>query len=81
MTAIPERVNRRWIAQLDDVELAHAESELHADFTRQDTAEKARAGTRYRLLEGPATLVHAWNRWLLVSNEARTRGLATNRRA
>lgn len=74
---IPERVNGKWVATLDDAALVEAEGVLHADFRRQDVAEKARRGTKYRLLEGPAPLVDAWMRWNLVSNEARKRGLAT----
>ena len=75
---IPERVNTRWMATLDDAAIVKAEGILHADFRDKDVAEKARRGTRYRLLEGPSTLVDAWMRWLSVSNEARRRGLATH---
>jgi hypothetical protein len=74
---IPERVNSKWVATLDDTDLVTAEAHLHADFRRQDVAEKSKRGTKYRLLEGPAPLVDAWLRWLLVSNEARKRGLVT----
>lgn len=72
---IPERVNTKWMATLDDASVIEAESILHADFREQDVAEKNRRGTRYRLLEGPAGLVDAWMRWLSVSNEIRRRGL------
>jgi len=74
---IPERVNGKWLATLDDIDLVEAEAHLHADFRRQDMAEKARRGTKYRLLEGPAALVDAWLRWGVVSNETRKRGLVT----
>lgn len=77
---IPDRVNRRWMDLLDNVQLADAESTLHKDFTILDRAEKARRGTRYRLLEGPAPLVDAWLRWLLVNNEARDRSIPTHHR-
>jgi hypothetical protein len=75
--AIPDRVNRSWLAQLDDASLVEAEASLHADFTRQDSVEKARRGTRYRLFEGPAVLIDAWLRWHTVNNEARKRGVTT----
>ena len=75
MSLIPERVNRAWIGTLDDLQLMDAESHLHADFHRLDSTEKARLGTRYRLLQGSATLVDAWHRWQLVNNETRRRGL------
>jgi hypothetical protein len=78
---IPDRVNRRWMNLLDNGQLTAAESRLHTDFTRQDRAEKVRRGASYRLLEGPAPLVDAWLRWLLVSNEVRDRGLRTHQRA
>jgi hypothetical protein len=78
---IPERVNRAWMDLLDNIQLADAESTLHADFLRQDSAEKTRRGGRYRLLEGPSSLIEAWNRWSLVNNEARHRGIPTRQRA
>jgi hypothetical protein len=81
MTLIPQRLNRQWMDLLDNAQLADAESTLHADFLRQDLAEKTRRGTQYRLLEGPPNLIEAWNRWSLVRNEARLRGVATNQRA
>ena len=72
---IPERVNARWIATLGNDQLLAAEEELHADFYRQDVAEKSRRGARYILLHGPTSLVNAWLRWRLVNTEAKTRGL------
>lgn len=78
---IPNTVNARWIATLLDDQLIDAEAELHAIFRRRESAEKARSGTRYMLLQGPSDLVNAWQRWLLVSNEARKRHLAVQHRA
>jgi hypothetical protein len=78
---IPERVNARWIATLDNEQLKSAEAELHAVFREHETVEKKRSGARYVLLQGPSTLVTAWHRWLLVSNEARTRGVLVRRGA
>ena len=75
---IPERVNAGWIATLDDEALKDAEFQLHAVFLKQETLEKQRRGVRYAVLEGPELLVNAWLRWLLVSNEARTRGLVVH---
>jgi len=76
---IPDRVNARWIATLGDDQLVTAEAQLHATFQSSERAEKQRSGGRYVLLQGPATLVHAWQRWLLVSNETRSRGLMVRR--
>jgi hypothetical protein len=73
--SIPKRVNTRWIATLGNDQLLAAEGQLLADFHRQEIAEKSRCGARYVLLHGPTSLVNAWLRWLLVSNEARMRGL------
>ncbi len=78
---IPDRINSRWIATLGNDQLVKAESLLHAAFHEQEVAEKRRKGARYVLLQGPAGLVTAWHRWLLVSNEARVRGLVVNHRA
>jgi hypothetical protein len=78
---IPDHVNARWMATLLDEQLITAEAELHAVFRRQESAEKTRAGARYMLLQGPSALVNAWQRWLLVSNETRSRGLLARHRA
>lgn len=75
---IPERMLGKWVATLDDATLVEAEAQLHATFRHEDVAEKTRRGTKYRLLEGPASLTDAWLRWRLVSNETRKRGLATH---
>ena len=77
---IPDRINARWIATLVDEQLITAEAELHAVFRRQESAEKRRAGPRYVLLQGPSDLVNAWQRWLLVNNEATKRGLVVHHR-
>ena len=78
---IPDHINARWMATLVDDQLITAEAELHALFRRHETTEKTRAGTRYMLLQGPSDLVNAWQRWLLVSNETRNRGLVVRHRA
>jgi hypothetical protein len=78
---IPDRINARWIDTLVDDQLITAEAQLHAVFRRQESVEKTRTGTRYMLLQGPADLVNAWQRWLLVNNETRSRGLVVHHRA
>lgn len=78
---IPDHVNARWMATLVDAQLIRAETQLHSVFHRQETAEKTRAGGRYVLLQGPSDLVNAWQRWLLVNNEIRTRGLTARHKA
>lgn len=72
---IPNYVSARWVEALGNDQLLVAEAKLHAAFHTHETAEKRRAGARYVLLQGPATLVSAWHNWLLASNETRTRGL------
>jgi len=72
---IPDHVNARWVSSLGDDQLLAAESKLHADFRKHETVEKSRSGARYILLQGPPQLITSWHRWLLVSNETRTRGL------
>ena len=76
----PDHINSHWIASLEDKQLVSAEAELHAAFRTHETAEKRWSGARYVLLQGPAALVNAWHRWLLVSNETRNRGLVVHRR-
>jgi len=75
---IPDHINARWIATLGDDQLMTVEAELHAAFRTHEVSEKRRSGRRYMLLQGPATLVNAWHRWLLVSNETRDRGLVVH---
>jgi hypothetical protein len=77
---IPDRVTARWIATLGDDQLVAVESRLHADFFERDALEKHRRGARYALLQGPESLVNAWLRWLLVSNETRSRGVLVHHR-
>jgi hypothetical protein len=77
---IPDRVNARWIATLDNTQLCAAEGELHATFLEAERLEKRRRGAHYVLLEGPEALVMAWHRWRLVSNETTLRGIAVHRR-
>jgi len=77
---IPNRVNADWIATLGDDQLMDAEAQLRAAFLTQETLEKHRRGARYAVLEGPEMLVTAWHRWIMVSNEARTRKLVVQQR-
>jgi hypothetical protein len=77
---IPDHINGRWIATLDNDQLVRAEAALHAAFRAEEKAAKARAGARYMLLQGPPALVSAWQRWMLLNNAAQTRGLAAHRR-
>jgi hypothetical protein len=73
---IPDRITAGWIATLEAGQLVAAESLLHTEFVAAESQEKRRNGERYALLQGPAALVNAWLRWQMVSNEARSRGLA-----
>jgi hypothetical protein len=78
---IPDRVNATWIATLANTQLIVAESQLHAAFVREENVEKKRRGGRYSLSKGPAPLVTAWLRWLLVNNETRSRKLVVRRKS
>jgi len=78
---LPGTVNSRWIESLGVEQLREAEGLLHAEFLKEETAEKERTGARYKLLRGPESLVSAWNRWLLVNNAARTRKVVVHRSA
>jgi hypothetical protein len=72
---IPEKVNAQWLDTLGNDQLIKAEATLHAEFSKQETAQKLKCGTRYTMLEGPTDLVNAWLRWALANNETRARGL------
>jgi hypothetical protein len=77
---IPESIDARWIATLANEQLVTAEAQLHTIFRKHETAEKARSGARYMLLQGPPPLLDAWHRWSMVSNETRTRNLVIRRK-
>jgi hypothetical protein len=77
---VPDRVTAEWMATLANGQLVNVESSLHSEFLREEVEEKQRRGGRYALLQGPPTLVNAWLKWQLVSNEARSRGLLIRHR-
>jgi hypothetical protein len=76
---IPDHINGRWVATLKNDQLIAAEAQLHAVFSKHESVERTRSGSRYMLLQGPAPLIDAWHRWSLVVNETRSRGLAVPR--
>ena len=77
---IPDKVNAAWVDSLGDAQLIIAEAALRKEFATEEIAEKERKGARYTMFRGPASLMTAWTRWLLVSNEAQVRRLAVKRR-
>jgi hypothetical protein len=77
---IPEKVNAAWVESLGDAQLISAEAALRKQFAEEESAEKERKGPRYSMFRGPASLMTAWTRWLLVSNEAIARRVAVKRR-
>jgi hypothetical protein len=79
MIEMPAHVTTRWIATLENDQLVAAEKQLYSAFRTRETAEKSRAGSRYALLQGPPELVTAWERWTLVNNEVRARGVMIRR--
>ena len=79
MIEMPAHVTTRWIATLENEQLVAAEAQLYSAFRTRETAEKSRAGARYMLMQGPPELVSAWERWALVNNEVRARGVVVRR--
>jgi len=80
MMTVPDRLTADWIATLGNGDLVAVESDLHSEFLEEENEEKRRRGDRYALLQGPAPLVNAWLRWLMVNNEARLRSLVVRHR-
>jgi hypothetical protein len=80
MMAVPERLTADWITSLDNGDLVAVESDLHTEFVDEENLERRRRGDRYVLLQGPAALVDAWLRWLMVNNETRLRSRVVRRR-
>lgn len=76
---VPENVTATWASSLADDQLLQAEARLHAEFAKQEKAEKKRAGDRYDMMRGPEPLMSAWLRWSMVSNETRNRGVVVRR--
>lgn len=76
---IPDTLNARWVAALGNDQLLTAEAALRAIFHAEETQAKAHSGQRYVLLQGPPTLINAWHRWSLASNEMATRKLVVPR--
>jgi hypothetical protein len=77
---IPERLTADWITALGNGELVAVESDLHTEFLEEENQERRRRGDQYVLLQGPAALVNAWLRWLMVNNETRLRRLVVRHR-
>lgn len=77
---MPATVNAQWMATLGDEQLVAAEAHFYTVLRTRDIAEKIRTGSRYLLLQAPLDLDSAWHRWLLVNNETRARGVATQHR-
>jgi hypothetical protein len=77
---MPERVNAEWVSSLSDKHLEEAAATLHAVFEKEDNAERKRAGEEYRMLRGPESLISAWMRWLMVTNEQAERRTPLHRR-
>jgi hypothetical protein len=78
---LPERITADWASSLADEQLVNVEATLHAQFAKEETAEKKRMGARYEMLRGSALLVSAWLRWLTVNNETRARGVVVRRKS
>lgn len=71
----PDRINSGWIDSLRDDQLQRAERDLRKEFKREERSERVRQGDRYDLMRGPEVLMRAWNRWSMVNNAHRCRGL------
>ena len=77
---IPDRVSAAWVEGLGDAQLISAEATLRKQFAQEEIAEKERKGARYSMFRGPESLMAAWTRWSMVSNEAIARRVAVKRR-
>lgn len=76
---MPEYITAQWIDSLTDDTLLTVDQLLHKAFTRIESAEKARLGSAYNLMRGPAELMTAWDRWTRVNSAARARRLSPRR--
>lgn len=77
---LPARITGDWMDSLTNDDLLVAESTLHQAFSALDREERARTGTKYELMRGPAELMSAWDRWSRVNTATRARGLHPRRR-
>jgi len=75
MQQLPERITAVWISSLADTDLVDVEWRLHQVFAKVETEQKKILGASYQLMRGPEVLLAAWQRWSMVSNATRARGL------
>lgn len=76
----PERMTTAWIASLSDKQLATAEHELRAKFTKQEGDAKKKLGADYDLMRAPQPLFTSWMSWSIVNNAAQKRGVFMSRK-
>jgi hypothetical protein len=72
---LPDRINGKWVATLEDKALMSAERSLHKTFTALEREEKKAKGAKYQVLQGSDALLSAWQRWSLLNAAVRSRGL------
>jgi len=77
---MPDYITAEWIDSLTDDKLLAADQFLHKAFSTIEGEEKARLGSAYDLMRGPAELMSAWDRWTRVNSAARERRLTPRRR-
>jgi hypothetical protein len=73
--SLPDRINSKWIATLDDAALVQAERQLHVAFNTLEREQKRILGARYQMMRSPDALLAAWQRWSIVNNAVRSRRL------
>ena len=76
---LPERINHKWMETLDDASLLTAEARLHKAFATAEASQRRVMGEQYDLMQGPAELLAAWDRWSRVHTETRVRKLHPRR--
>lgn len=79
MRLVPGMISRQWIDTLSDPDLVDVEARLHERFLTLQRRERKRRGERYSMMEAPADLLEAWDRWSRLLNAARERALITRR--
>ncbi|MCX5767253.1 MAG: hypothetical protein NTZ43_08545 [Gemmatimonadetes bacterium] len=80
MRRVPEKINKAWIETLADAEVLEVEAWLYDKFETLDRKQKKLRGRDYNLLQGPTTLIDAWDRWSRMVAVTKSRSLVVRRR-
>lgn len=75
MRPVPDRISRQWIDTLSNEDLIDIEARLHDRCATIERRERKSRGDRLTLMQAPADLLDARDRWSRLLNATRERDL------